>query len=91
VTITSDADSVVCINTTITLSCVAPNATLFKWTASDHSDNNNTDTITVTATSEAIQYTCMATDGDGNSGRASITIASNGTELKYVTCHVSNL
>ena len=70
-----------CANTTITLTCVAPNATQFKWTASDHSEltNNNTKTIIVTATPELTQYTCTATDGDGDTGRSSVTVASNGT------------
>ena len=79
VIIRSDADSVVCVNSTITLTCVATGATDYKWTTSDHViNNNNTDSITVTATPEAIQYTCTATDDDGNTGTATTTVASNG-------------
>ena len=79
VTIRSDANSVVCVNSTITLTCVATGATDYKWTTSNHViNNNNTDSITVTATPEAIQYTCTATDDDGNTGRATTTVTSNG-------------
>ncbi|XP_065883776.1 hemicentin-2-like isoform X2 [Dysidea avara] len=81
VTITSDAGSVVCVNTTITLTCNAIGATNFKWTTGDHSEvtDNNTDAITVTATPEATEYTCTASDDNGNTGRSSITVASNDT------------
>ena len=58
---------------------MATGATDYKWTTSDHViNNNNTDSITVTATPEAKQYTCTATDDDGNTGRATTTVASNG-------------
>ena len=82
VTIKSDAGIIVCVNTTITLACAAPNATDFKWTTDDdHIEvtKNNTDTIAVTATPEAIQYTCIATSGEGNAGRSSVFVGSNGT------------
>ena len=89
VTIRSDADSVVCANSSITLTCVATGGTDYKWTTSDDViiNSNNTDSIAVTATPEAKQYTCTATDDDGNTGRATITVASNG-RLEYVHPHV---
>ena len=63
---------------------MATGATDYKWTTSDHViSNNNTDSITVTTTPEAKQYTCTATDNDGNTGRATTTVASNG---KIVRC-----
>ena len=80
VTITSNASSVVCVKSTITLTCQATGATQFKWTTSDHSEviNNNRNTITVTATNKHIQYMCTATDDKGSSGTSYSVVYSNG-------------
>ena len=70
----------VCVNTTITLTCNAPNATNFKWTTTgDYSGVTDNDTIVVIATPKAIQYTCTVTDSKGTTGTSSVTVASNGT------------
>ena len=70
----------VCVNTTITLTCSAPNATDFKWTTTgDYSGVTDNNTIVVIATPEIIQYTCTVTDGKGNIGTSSVTVVSNGT------------
>jgi len=81
VTIISDAGSVVCVNATITLTCVAPNATQYNWTTTgvDHSaEVADVDIIVVTATPEAVKYTCTVTNGNGNTGKSNVTVVSNG-------------
>ena len=81
VTITSNTDSVICVvNATVTLTCHAPNAIQYNWTTTGDANYEPTDddTIVVIATPKPIQYTCTATDGDGNTGRSSATVVSNG-------------
>ena len=85
VNITSDAGSVVCDITVITLTCSAPNATQFKWSRGEWSVQRYGDpevtynkTITVTATHHVKDYVCAVSDSDGNTGWRSIFVMSNG-------------
>ena len=88
VMITSNiTDGIICYNKSIQLSCHAndANITTYKWTSPTFKQAQQTASITVIATADPVQYTCIVTDTRGNSGYSSVNISSNG-EFYLPTC-----
>lgn len=84
VTITSNiTNGIICYNKSIELTCRANDANIstYKWTSTTFKQAQETASITVIATADPVQYTCMVTDTDGNIGYSSVNISSNGELL----------
>lgn len=79
ITITSSVQvgvDTVCNNETVTLTCHTDQQDNITWYWSNQSRRGNN--ITVLATPYKILYTCMASDNNGTSQKANITIIANG-------------
>ena len=85
-TITSDVhDGIICYNHLIRLTCHAygTHVTQYKWT-STASKQARTASIIVLATHDPIEYKCMVTGINSESGYSSVNISSNGEFALYM-------
>ena len=86
VTIVSNVtNGTVCYNQSIQLTCHANGTvvTHYNWTSTVFKQAIETASITVVATHDPIEYNCMVTDINDESGYSSVNISSNG-ELNHI-------
>ena len=86
VTIVSNVtNGTVCYNQSIQLTCHANGTvvTHYNWTSTVFKQALETASITVVATHDPVEYKCMVTDINGESGYSSVNISSNG-ELIHI-------
>ena len=86
VTIVSNVtNGTVCYNQSIQLTCHANGTvvTHYNWTSTVFKQAMETASITVVATHDPVEYKCMVTYINGESGYSSVNISSNG-ELNHI-------
>lgn len=84
-TITSNiTDGNICYSQSIQLTCHAYgiNVTQYKWTSTKFKQAMETASITVVATQDPVEYNCMVTNINGESGYSSVNISSNGEHIR---------
>ena len=80
-TITSNITDSICYNQSIVLTCNTNdiNVTTYKWISTKSNQSEETTSITVIATDDPVEYTCIVSDSNGDiSGYSSVNISSNG-------------
>lgn len=79
-TITSNVTDVICYNQSVELTCCASGVNVMerKWISAKLKEPERTASIIVTATDNPVEYTCMVTDTNNDSGYSSVNISSNG-------------
>ena len=86
VRITSNVtDKMVCCKQSIELTCHADGVdmTEYKWTYTKLNQAKETATIIAIATNNPVEYTCQIIGSDGENGKSSIIIFSNGEPILW--------
>ena len=84
----TDHDGKICYNQSLQLTCHANtiNVTQYSWISTTFEQAKDTASITVVATHDPVEYKCVVTGTNGESGYSSVNVSSNGEFL--VACRI---